>query len=76
MPSFQNQDILELTDGASLARIAPEAGGRLLSWSIGDASIVFWPDAADWSNPAKIRGGNPRKPRRQCPRATATCVER
>ncbi|AHI64299.1 aldose 1-epimerase [Burkholderia thailandensis] len=59
MPSFQNQDILELTDGASLARIAPEAGGRLLSWSIGDASIVFWPDAADWSNPAKIRGGNP-----------------
>ncbi len=59
MPSFQNQDILELIDGASRARIAPEAGGRLLSWSIGDTSIVFWPDAADWSNPAKIRGGNP-----------------
>ncbi|KVE36553.1 aldose epimerase family protein [Burkholderia sp. TSV86] len=59
MPTFQNQPILELADGASLARIAPQAGGRLLSWSVDGESVVFWPESADWSRPAKVRGGNP-----------------
>ncbi|MET5117025.1 aldose epimerase, partial [Burkholderia pseudomallei] len=35
MPSFKNQDILELIDGASRARISPEAGGRLRAGRFG-----------------------------------------
>lgn len=59
MPSFQQQPVQELTAGPSLVRIAPQAGGRLLSWSIGDETVIFWPDHADWTQPNKIRGGNP-----------------
>ncbi|WP_186190526.1 aldose epimerase [Burkholderia gladioli] len=59
MPIFQQQDIIELVDGAARLRIAPQAGGRLLSWHIGDEPIIFWPEQADWSAPAKVRGGNP-----------------
>ncbi|WDD93705.1 aldose epimerase [Burkholderia sp. FERM BP-3421] len=59
MPTFQQQDILELQDGPSRVRIAPQAGGRLLAWDLGDDAVIFWPAEADWSNPAKIRGGNP-----------------
>ncbi|ALK30114.1 aldose epimerase [Burkholderia plantarii] len=59
MPIFQQQDIIELVDGASRVRIAPQAGGRLLSWDIGGEPIIFWPEQADWSAPAKVRGGNP-----------------
>lgn len=60
MPIFQQQDIIELVDGAARLRIAPQAGGRLLSWHIiGEEPIIFWPEQADWSAPAKVRGGNP-----------------
>ncbi|MGF6755197.1 aldose epimerase [Paraburkholderia sp. GAS42] len=59
MATFQNQDILEITQGASLLRIAPQAGGRLLSWDIDGEQVIYWPDDADWSQPAKVRGGNP-----------------
>lgn len=59
MPIFQQQDILELNDGPSRIRVAPQAGGRLLSWQIGDEAVIFWPESADWSQPARIRGGNP-----------------
>ena len=59
MAQFQHQDILEIADGASLLRIAPQAGGRLLSWHIDGQQVIHWPDVADWSQPAKIRGGNP-----------------
>jgi len=59
MPKFQDQDILEIAQGASLLRIAPQAGGRLLSWHLDGKSVIHWPDHADWSVPARIRGGNP-----------------
>ena len=59
MPQFQNQDVIELARGASRLRVAPRAGGRLVSWTLDGASILHWPDAADWSKPGLIRGGNP-----------------
>ncbi|MGV2289154.1 aldose epimerase [Trinickia sp. YCB016] len=59
MPQFQQQEILEITQGDALLRIAPQAGGRLLSWQIGGVPVIHWPDSADWSQPARIRGGNP-----------------
>jgi galactose mutarotase-like enzyme len=59
MPQFQNQDVVELACGASRLLVAPQAGGRLLSWKIDGAPIIHWPDAPDWSQPGLIRGGNP-----------------
>jgi galactose mutarotase-like enzyme len=59
MSQSRQQDILDITQGDALLRIAPHAGGRLLSWQIGGAPVIHWPDFADWSQPAKIRGGNP-----------------
>lgn len=59
MPQFQHQDVLEITQGNALLRVAPQAGGRLLSWHIGGESVIFWPDDADWSQPGRVRGGNP-----------------
>ncbi len=59
MAQFQHQDIIEITHGASLLRFAPQAGGRLLSWHIDGQPVIYWPEVADWSHPAKIRGGNP-----------------
>jgi galactose mutarotase-like enzyme len=59
MAQFQHQDIIEITHGASLLRFAPQAGGRLLSWHIDGEPVIYWPEAANWSQPAKIRGGNP-----------------
>lgn len=56
---FQNQDVVELVRGVSRLRVAPQAGGRLLSWTVGGAPILYWPDAPDWSRPGLIRGGNP-----------------
>jgi galactose mutarotase-like enzyme len=59
MAQFQHQDIIEIAHGASLLRFAPQAGGRLLSWEIDGQQVIRWPDTADWSQPARIRGGNP-----------------
>jgi galactose mutarotase-like enzyme len=59
MTQFQNQDVIELARGASRLLVAPQAGGRLLSWKIDGAPILHWPDAPDWSKPGLIRGGNP-----------------
>ncbi|MDX6766548.1 MAG: hypothetical protein SFU85_07135 [Candidatus Methylacidiphilales bacterium] len=56
---FQGQPVWELRNGNARAVIAPQAGGRLLFWEIGGRRLLHWPDQADWSNPAKIRGGNP-----------------
>jgi galactose mutarotase-like enzyme len=52
-------DVIEIErDGASI-KLAPRAGGRLMTWRVGGEPVIHWPDPADWSNPAKIRGGNP-----------------
>jgi galactose mutarotase-like enzyme len=56
---FQDHAVVELHDGPSLLRILPEAGGRLLSWSLDGIPVIHWPEQPDWSRPAKIRGGNP-----------------
>ncbi|MCZ3115028.1 hypothetical protein NYZ21_21560, partial [Acinetobacter baumannii] len=39
--------------------LAPWAGGRLVRWIHRGTDMLFWPDHADWSRPAKVRGGNP-----------------
>ncbi|MFX1765147.1 aldose epimerase [Paraburkholderia sp. A1RI-2L] len=59
MAQFQGQDIIEIVRGGSCLRVAPQAGGRLLSWHVHGAPIIHWPDDADWSQPALVRGGNP-----------------
>ncbi|MDR5831704.1 aldose epimerase [Caballeronia sp. LP006] len=45
-------------DGAEIL-LAPSAGGRLMTWRVNGEPVIHWPDAPDWSNPPKIRGGNP-----------------
>lgn len=57
--SFQRQQVVELRDGDARALVSPEAGGRLLLWEFAGHRLIHWPEPADWSNPAKIRGGNP-----------------
>ncbi|HEY0294753.1 MAG TPA: aldose epimerase [Bordetella sp.] len=59
MPEFQRQPIIEILAGGSRLRFAPQAGGRLLSWDIDGQPVIHWPEPADWSQPARIRGGNP-----------------
>ncbi len=59
MPLSPQQDILEIAQDASVLRFAPQAGGRLLSWIIDGEEVIHWPENADWSQPARIRGGNP-----------------
>jgi galactose mutarotase-like enzyme len=59
MTKFQDQDVIEIVCGDSRLLVAPQAGGRLLSWRLRGAPIIHWPDAADWRQPALVRGGNP-----------------
>ncbi|WP_233862973.1 aldose epimerase family protein [Paraburkholderia adhaesiva] len=59
MPVFQDHEIVELRNGDSLVRIAPQFGARLLSWHSNGESIIHWPEEADWSKIAGLRGGNP-----------------
>ncbi|MFM0129829.1 aldose epimerase family protein [Paraburkholderia sediminicola] len=59
MPLSPQQDILEIAQDASVLRFSPQAGGRLLSWIIDGEEVIHWPENADWSQPARIRGGNP-----------------
>ncbi len=56
---FQDQSVVEIGNRLSSALFAPQYGGRLLRWRINGRDIIYWPDDADWSNPQKIRGGNP-----------------
>ena len=59
MPEFQQQPIVEITEGGSRLRLAPQHGGRLLSWDIDGLPVIHWPENADWSRLAGVRGGNP-----------------
>jgi galactose mutarotase-like enzyme len=59
MESSPQHDILDLSSGASTLRIAPWAGARLLSWHIDGQPVIHWPEHANWSEPARVRGGNP-----------------
>ncbi|SMG14007.1 aldose epimerase family protein [Paraburkholderia susongensis] len=59
MPLSPEQDILEIDQDTAVLRFSPQAGGRLLSWTIDGEEVIHWPEHADWSVPARIRGGNP-----------------
>ncbi|ANH74463.1 aldose 1-epimerase family protein [Ralstonia insidiosa] len=62
---FQDRTLVRIGDvddpsaDGSMLLLAPEAGGRLARWRHLGEEILFWPEHADWSNPAKVRGGNP-----------------
>ena len=56
---FQGQDLLRVGNEDSYLLLAPEHGGRLVRWVYQGQDILFWPDDADWTRVAKIRGGNP-----------------
>lgn len=57
--TFQNQSVYELVNGTSRVLIAPQFGARLLNWHVGEKEVIHWPDNADWSKAASVRGGNP-----------------
>ncbi|CAM2147596.1 aldose 1-epimerase [Pararobbsia alpina] len=57
--TFQGHDIIELSLDGSHLRAAPQIGARLLTWQVGGHDLIHWPADADWSHPAKVRGGNP-----------------
>ncbi len=56
---FQDQDLVRIGDDHNALLLAPWAGGRLVRWIHRGADILYWPEDADWSRPAKVRGGNP-----------------
>jgi len=56
---FQEQDVIEIKHRNSSALFCPQFGGRLLQWHHNGRALIYWPDHADWSKPAKVRGGNP-----------------
>jgi len=56
---FQNQPVIKIQSGDSTALLSPAHGARLLSWSAGGKAVIRWPVDADWSRPAKVRGGDP-----------------
>lgn len=58
-PSAGPADILTLRSGTCHARVAPSAGGRLMDWVVDGQAVLYWPESADWTAPARIRGGNP-----------------
>lgn len=57
--TFQGQTVYELSKGRSTALIAPQGGARLLNWKVDGKPVVYWPEEADWSRVAHVRGGNP-----------------
>ncbi len=59
MTDTPQQPLVDIAHGASRLQLAPHLGGRLLSWRIGDETIIFWPEQADWNNVPRVRGGNP-----------------
>lgn len=56
---FQDQDLLRVGSGDSYLLLAPAHGGRLVRWVHRGEDILYWPDDADWTRVAKVRGGNP-----------------
>lgn len=53
------QALVDIAHGSSRIQFAPQSGGRLLSWHIGDEPVIYWPERPDWSNVPRVRGGNP-----------------
>ena len=62
--SYQGQTLTRWRVGNSTFLALPEKGARLMNWNItlGDGSVrdvIFWPEDADFSQFARVRGGNP-----------------
>lgn len=61
---FNGATIRKWKIGSSTFLAWPEKGARLMNWHIEMADgtvrdVIHWPESADYSKPAKIRGGNP-----------------
>lgn len=56
---FQGQELVRIGGADSYLLLAPEHGGRLVRWVHRGRDILYWPDDADWSRVARVRGGNP-----------------
>lgn len=62
--AYQGQTLTRWRVGKSTFLALPERGARLMNWNLalGDGSIrdvLYWPEDADFTNVAKVRGGNP-----------------
>jgi len=62
--SFQDHTLTRWRVGNSTFLALPEKGARLMNWNLtlGDGSVrdvLHWPENADFSDFAKVRGGNP-----------------
>lgn len=62
-PDASDPRLIEFAVGSSRFLMAPEAGCRLMRWTLATASgqreILHWPDSAGGTPFASIRGGNP-----------------
>jgi galactose mutarotase-like enzyme len=61
---YKGQTLTRWRVGNSTFLALPQRGARLINWNItlGDGSVrdvIYWPEDADFSNIAKVRGGNP-----------------
>lgn len=61
---YQGQTLTRWRVGNSTFLALPEMGARLMNWNItlGDGSVrdvLYWPEAADFTDFHRIRGGNP-----------------
>lgn len=56
---FQNQAVVELTNGKDQVLVSPDHGARVLRWQHEGREVITWPADADWSKILKVRGGNP-----------------
>jgi galactose mutarotase-like enzyme len=62
--SYQGRTLTRWRVGSSTFLALPEEGARLMNWNLtfGDGSVrdvLHWPEQTDFSNLAKVRGGNP-----------------
>lgn len=62
--SYAGQTLTRWRVGQSTFLALPDKGARLMNWNItlGDGSVrdvLYWPEKADFSDIAKVRGGNP-----------------
>lgn len=61
---YQGQSLTRWRVGNSTFLALPERGARLINWNIALADgsvrdVIYWPEDADFSDVAKVRGGNP-----------------
>jgi galactose mutarotase-like enzyme len=56
---FQNQPVVQISEGDNQVLVSPEHGARILRWCRAKREIIHWPEEADWSKILKVRGGDP-----------------